>query len=101
MQVDHWREMTQVSFRGLYPPLTEEKRIDADLLGIGYPYRHRKLFILQGAVYSVLRKSVAKSRPLENAIDSWKRIKTTTCSDVWQKPYQFYWHGLLHITIGG
>jgi hypothetical protein len=28
------------------------------------------------------------------------RIKTTTYSDVRQKPCQFYWHGLLHITIG-
>jgi hypothetical protein len=27
------------------------------------------------------------------------RIKTTTYSDVQQKPCQFYWHGLLHITI--
>jgi hypothetical protein len=28
------------------------------------------------------------------------RIKTTTYRDVQQKPCQFYWHGLLHITIG-
>jgi hypothetical protein len=28
------------------------------------------------------------------------RIKTTTYSDVQQKPCQFYWHGLLHVTIG-
>jgi hypothetical protein len=28
------------------------------------------------------------------------RIKSTTYSDVQQKPCQFYWHGLLHITIG-
>jgi hypothetical protein len=28
------------------------------------------------------------------------RIKTTTYSDVQQKPWQFYWHGLLHVTIG-
>ncbi|MFO0417029.1 MAG: hypothetical protein ACK5Y6_07055 [Pseudomonadota bacterium] len=27
------------------------------------------------------------------------RIKTTTYRDVQQKPCQFYWHGLLHITI--
>jgi hypothetical protein len=27
------------------------------------------------------------------------RIKATTYSDVWRKPCQFYWHGLLHITI--
>jgi hypothetical protein len=27
------------------------------------------------------------------------RIKTTTYSDVQQKPCQFYWHGLLHVTI--
>jgi hypothetical protein len=27
------------------------------------------------------------------------RIKSTTYSDVQQKPCQFYWHGLLHITI--
>jgi hypothetical protein len=50
--------------------------------------------------YSVLQKSVAKSRPLENAIDSRMRIKTKTYSDLRQKPCQFYWHGLLHITIG-
>jgi hypothetical protein len=50
--------------------------------------------------YSVLQKSVAKSRVLENAIDSRMRIKTTTYSDVQQKPCQFYWHGLLHVTIG-
>jgi hypothetical protein len=49
--------------------------------------------------YSVLQKSVAKSRVLENAIDSRMRIKTTTCSDVQQKTCQFYWHGLLHVTI--
>jgi hypothetical protein len=51
------------------------------------------------SLYSVLQKSVAKSRPLENAIDSRMRIKTITYSDVRQKPCQFYWHGLLHITI--
>ncbi len=28
------------------------------------------------------------------------RIKTTTYSDLRQKPCQFYWHGLLQITIG-
>jgi hypothetical protein len=28
------------------------------------------------------------------------RIKTTTYSDFQQKPCQFCWHGLLHITIG-
>jgi hypothetical protein len=27
------------------------------------------------------------------------RIKTTTYSDVRQRPCQFYWHGLLHFTI--
>jgi hypothetical protein len=37
---------------------------------------------------------------LESAIDSRMRIKSTTYSDVQQKPCQFYWHGLLHITIG-
>ncbi|MFO0417469.1 MAG: hypothetical protein ACK5Y6_09295, partial [Pseudomonadota bacterium] len=46
-----------------------------------------------------LQKSVAKSVLLENAIDSRMRIKTTTYRDVQQKPCQFYWHGLLHITI--
>ncbi|MFN5061493.1 MAG: hypothetical protein ACK5GN_01475 [Pseudomonadota bacterium] len=50
--------------------------------------------------YSVLQKSLAKSRVLENAIDSRMRIKTTTYSDVQQKPCQLYWHGLLHVTIG-
>ncbi|MFN4895727.1 MAG: hypothetical protein ACK5HO_08050 [Pseudomonadota bacterium] len=49
--------------------------------------------------YSVLQKSVAKSRVLENAIDSRMLIKATTYSDVQQKPCQFYWHGLLHVTI--
>ncbi|MFN4895712.1 MAG: hypothetical protein ACK5GN_04605 [Pseudomonadota bacterium] len=33
------------------------------------------------AAYSVLQKSVAKFRVLENAIDSRMRIKTTTYSD--------------------
>ena len=28
------------------------------------------------------------------------RIKTITYSDVWQKPCQFYWRGLLRLTIG-
>ena len=50
--------------------------------------------------YSVLQKSVAKFRLLENAIDSRMRIKAITYRDVRQKPCQFYWHGLLHITIG-
>ena len=51
------------------------------------------------AAYSVLQKSVAKFRLLENAIDSRMRIKAITYRDVRQKPCQFYWHGLLHITI--
>ncbi|MFN4895369.1 MAG: hypothetical protein ACK5GN_11720 [Pseudomonadota bacterium] len=55
---------------------------------------------MQCSAYSVLQKSVAKSRVLENAIDSRMLIKTTTYSDVQQKPYQFYWHGLFHVTIG-
>jgi hypothetical protein len=52
-----------------------------------------------GIVYSVLQKSVAIYWLLENAIDSRRRIKTTTYSDLQQKPCQFYWHGLLQITI--
>ncbi len=51
------------------------------------------------SAYSVLQKSVAKSVLLENAIDSRMRIKTTAYRDLHQKPCQFYWHGLLHITI--
>jgi hypothetical protein len=35
--------------------------------------------------YSILQKSVAKSRLLENAIDSRMRIKTITYSDVLTK----------------
>jgi hypothetical protein len=35
--------------------------------------------------YSILQKSVAKSRLLENAIDSRMRIKTITYSDVLAK----------------
>jgi hypothetical protein len=42
---------------------------------------------------------VAKSGLLENAIDSQMRIKATTYSDVQQKPCQFYWHGILRVTI--
>jgi hypothetical protein len=49
--------------------------------------------------YSVLQKSAAIYWLLENAIDSRRRIKTTTYSDLQQKPCQFYWHGLLQITI--
>jgi hypothetical protein len=51
------------------------------------------------ALYRLLQKSIAKYGLLENAIDSRMRIKTTTYSDVAQKPCQFYWQGLLHITI--
>ncbi len=36
---------------------------------------------------------------MENAIDSRTRIKTTTYRGLRQKPCQFYWHGLLQITI--
>ena len=57
-------------------------------------------YITQGLQnYSVLQKSVAKSRLLENAIDSRMRIKLISYSDIRQKPCQFYWHGLLHITL--
>jgi hypothetical protein len=42
---------------------------------------------------------VAHASSLKVAIDSRMRIKTTTYSDVQQKPCQFYWHGLLHFTI--
>jgi len=48
---------------------------------------------------SVLQNSGAESRLLENAIDSRMRIKAITISDLEQKPCQFYWHGLLQITI--
>jgi hypothetical protein len=51
-------------------------------------------------LYSVLQKSLAAYSLLENAIDSRRRIKITTYSDLQQKPCQFYWHGLLQITIG-
>lgn len=36
---------------------------------------------------------------MENAIDSRIRIKSTTYSDIQQKPYQFFWQRLLHITV--
>jgi hypothetical protein len=42
---------------------------------------------------------MAKSRFLGDAIDSRMRIKTTTYSDVQQKPGQFYWYGLLRSII--
>ena len=61
---------------------------------------HLSQVMIAGAPsYSVLKKSVAKSRLLENAIDSRMRIKTKTCSDIRQKSCRFYWRALLHITI--
>lgn len=38
------------------------------------------------AIYSVFQKSVTKSRPLGDAIDSRMRIKLTTYRDLRQKP---------------
>ena len=58
-----------------------------------------RLLSITGITYSVIQKSVAKFLLLDNAIDSRMRIKTTTYSDLRQKPCQFHWHGLLQVAI--